>query len=46
MFALSIPAALVAGRWAMIAWPVGYLGLRFVAEHFVRKNRGSAVRAG
>ncbi|MGW6503743.1 TMEM175 family protein [Nonomuraea angiospora] len=39
MFALSVPAGFIAGRWIMIAWPVGYLGLRLVAEYYLRKNR-------
>ena len=30
MFGLSVPLALVAGRWIMLAWPVGYAGLRLV----------------
>jgi uncharacterized membrane protein len=39
MFALSVPAAFIAGRWTMLAWPVGYVGLRLVAEYQVRRNR-------
>lgn len=44
MFALSIPAAFVAGRGVMFAWPVGYLGLRLVAGYQIRKNRTTAHR--
>ncbi|MEV4108387.1 TMEM175 family protein [Nonomuraea sp. NPDC049695] len=39
MFALSIPAGFVLGRWTMIAWPVGYAGQRLVAEYYIRRNR-------
>jgi hypothetical protein len=38
MFALSIPTGFIAGRWIMIAWPVGYLGLRLVAEYYIRRT--------
>jgi hypothetical protein len=43
MFAVSIPAAFVIGRWTMIIWPVGYLGLRLAAEYYLRRNRKVAV---
>ncbi|MEV0150329.1 MULTISPECIES: TMEM175 family protein [unclassified Nonomuraea] len=44
MFALSIPAAFVAGRWVMILWGVGYLGLRLVVGYQIRRSR--AVTSG
>ena len=45
MFALSIPAAFFAGRWVVIAWAIGYLGLRLVAEYYVRKGRVATTPA-
>jgi TMEM175 potassium channel family protein len=38
MFGLSIPIAFIAGRWIMLAWPVGYLSLRLAAQYKIRKN--------
>jgi uncharacterized membrane protein len=43
MFAVSIPVAFVVGRWTMIIWPIGYLGLRLVAEYYIRRNRKAAA---
>ncbi|HZE40085.1 MAG TPA: TMEM175 family protein [Stackebrandtia sp.] len=42
MFAVSIPIAYLAGRWTMVAWPVGYLGMRLVAEYYARRGRKAA----
>ncbi|MFI6734345.1 hypothetical protein ACIBI9_15555 [Nonomuraea sp. NPDC050451] len=42
MAGLSIPAGFIVGRWIMIVWPVGYLGLRLVAECCIRENRKTA----
>jgi hypothetical protein len=38
-----VTRAFVIGRWTMIIWPVGYLGLRLAAEYYVRRNRKVAV---
>ncbi len=43
MFALSVPAGFVFGRWTLIAWPVGYLGLRLAGEYYIRKNRAAGA---
>ncbi|GAA2276786.1 TMEM175 family protein [Nonomuraea roseoviolacea subsp. roseoviolacea] len=45
MFALSIPGALVVGRWVMLGWPVGYLALRLVAEYRLRGHRADTAPA-
>jgi uncharacterized membrane protein len=44
MFALSIPAAFLIGRWTMIMWTVGYLAVRVVTGYLGRKNRTPVSR--
>lgn len=45
MFALTIPVALLAGRWVMIVWPVVYLGLRLAAVYYTRSGHQPAADA-
>jgi uncharacterized membrane protein len=43
MFALTIPAALLFGRWVMLVWPVVYLGLRLAATVYTRQAKRAAA---
>lgn len=46
MFALTVPGALLFGRWVMLVWPIVYLGLRLAAVFYTRQgSRAEAATA-
>ncbi|HEY1094116.1 MAG TPA: TMEM175 family protein [Glycomyces sp.] len=45
MFALTIPTALLFGRWVMLVWPVVYLGLRLAATVYTRQAKHAEAEA-